>query len=236
MEQNENRFFKYLWRFNALVIAGAAVLCILIGSFAAIMIFKEETGVRHVTNVVNIGGRPQVKEEFILGYPDVMTGTDYIKIPLYRDQHYEMSSYSKKSGGNEVNYLFVSASSNEGRWLLETTDQLFISETILSERLKNLPAEEAKVLGVVYSLVEKDSDGDGRLTNRDLITVSASDAGGRSYRELIEGIERLYAIRQIADDKFLVLYQANKETISGLYSVPSMTQISQQKIPQVRLE
>jgi len=236
MEQSENKFFKYIWRFNALVIAGAAVLCILIFSFAAIKIFMDETRERHVTNVVNVGENAKVNEEFVLGYPDTMAGTDYVRTPLYRDQSYDMSYYLKSSGGDEVNYLFLNASNNESKWLLESTNQLFISDTVLSDKLKNLPAETNKAVGIVYSLVEKDSDGDGRLTNKDAITISTSSTDGTQYRKLIEGIDRLYSVKQITDDKVLVLYQKNKETVSELYSIPSMKQLSRHNIPQVNLK
>jgi hypothetical protein len=235
MEKGENKFFRFVWRFNALAIAGAAVLCISVGSFAAIRIFMDATGERHVTNVVNVGENVKVSEEFVLGYPDMMTGTDYVRIPLYLDQSYDMSYYSKSSGGNEVNYLFLNVSNNESKWLLEGTSQLFISDTVLSDKSKDLPDEASKTVGFVYALVEKDSDGDGRLTNKDAITISASNADGTQYTKLIEGIEWLYSTRQIADDKFLILYRKNKETVSVLFGVPSMKQIASQKLQLVNV-
>jgi hypothetical protein len=236
MEQSENRFFKYIWRFNALVIAGAAVVCMMVGVYFIAQIFKEETRERHVTNVVNVGENAEVNEDFVFGYPDTMVGTDYVKIPLYRDQPYDMQYYSKSSEWNEVNYLFLNASNNESKWLLDGTNQLFISDISLSDKLEDRPTETNKTVGFVYELVEDDSDDDGRLTNRDAITISTSNTNGTQYKKLIEGIDRLYSVRQIADDKLLVLYQKNKETVSELYSVPSMKQISQQKIPQVNLK
>lgn len=50
-----------------------------------------------------------------------------------------------------------------------------------------------------------------------------------------EGIERLYSIQQIADDKVLVLYQKNQQTISELYNVPAMVRLQQSSIPKVNL-
>lgn len=236
MEQNENRFFKYIWRFNALAIAGAAVLCILLGSYLAIELFKNETRERRITNVVNVGDQAKLKEEFALGYPDILPGTEYVRIPLYLDQSYDMSHYSKSSSGNEVNFLFLKTSNNESRWLLEKTNQLFISDLILYDKFEAAPTGAAKASGIIYAMVERDTDGDGRLTDKDIITVSKSDVDGRNSENLIEGVERLYSVKQIADDKFMVLYQKNRETISELYSTPSMTQISQRKIPHVKLD
>jgi hypothetical protein len=236
MEQSENKFFKYIWRFNALVIAGAAVVCMVVGVYFIILIFKEETRERRVTDVVNVGENAEVNEDFVFGYPDTMVGTDYVKIPLYRDQSYDMQYYSKSSERNEVNHLFLNASNNESKWLLDGTNQLFISDMALSDKIEGLSTETNRTVGFVYQLVEDDSDDDGRLTNKDAITISTSNADGTQYKNLIEGIDRLYSVRQIADDKLLVLYQKNEETVSELYSVPSMKQVSQQKIPKVNLK
>jgi hypothetical protein len=52
---------------------------------------------------------------------------------------------------------------------------------------------------------------------------------------LIEGVDQLYSVKQIADDKVLVLYQKNRETVSALYGVPSMALLMQASVPKVSL-
>jgi len=42
VQPSESRFFKYVWRFNALAIAGAATTCILLGLSAGLSIFNAE--------------------------------------------------------------------------------------------------------------------------------------------------------------------------------------------------
>ena len=237
MEINDNnKFFKYVWRFNAFVIAGAAILCILLGGFAAMKIFIDETRERHVTNVVNVGEQTKVKDKFVLGYPYTIEGTDYVRVPLYRDESYDMSYYSKSRGGNEVNYLFMNSGNGENKWLMQATNQLFISDIVLLEKLKTSRDENNKAVGVVYALVEKDTNGDNRLSDKDAITIGTSSLDGSSYKKLIENIDRLYALKQIADNKVIVLYQKNKNTMSEVYEVPSMKKVSGTPIPKVNLE
>lgn len=235
MDQSENKFFKYVWRFNALIIAGAAAIFVfLLGGSIVIDLFQNKTRERGVANVVNLGGSGKADEKFVLGYPARIVGTHYVKIPLYRDQSHDRSDYASSSQKTEVNYIFLNASTNESKWLLENTNQLFISDTALTE--KSLPAETSKAVAIVYTMVDNDSDGDGRLTTKDLITLSTSNIDGTDHRKLIQGIDRLYSVTQTADDKVLVLYEKNRETLSELYSVPSMKQLSQQKISQVNLK
>jgi len=45
------------------------------------------------------------------------------------------------------------------------------------------------------------------LSNLQLEDATTPD--GTNYRKLIEGVDQLYSVKQIADDKVLVLYQMN---------------------------
>ncbi|TAL40195.1 MAG: hypothetical protein EPN97_00520 [Alphaproteobacteria bacterium] len=230
---DNNKFFRFVWRFNAIVIAGGAVLCILLGSFAAIKILKSETRTRHVTNLVNLGNQTEIKDELVVGSPRMMAGTDYAEAPLYRVQSYDMSYYSKSSGRNDVNFLFFDGRTGESKWLMPTTAQLFIAHEALVEKPDNITAGKNKVIGIVYTVVEKDTNGDSRLTEKDKITVSYSLPNGSEYKKLVEDIERLHGIEQIGDNRLIVFYEKNKETISEIYELPSLERISQKAIPKI---
>ena len=234
-----NRFFDYVWRFNALAIAAAAILCLLLGLYAGVSIFKQETRTRRVTNVVNIGDKDKISEEFTLGTPSIIAGTQYVRAPLYRGQSYSGSTasyYSKSSEQNVVNYLFLNSSTNESWWLFENAGQLLISSQVLSNKLKKtIPDEQNAAIAILYTVVERDSNGDNRLTDKDAVSLAASDVDGTKYRKLIEGIERLYSVQQIADDKVMVLYQKDQTTLSELYSLPAMVRLQQSSIAKINL-
>ena len=233
-----NRFFDYVWRFNALAVAAATILCVLLGLYAGAIIFKQETRSRRVTNVVNIGDKDKISEEFTLGTPITVAGTQYVRVPLYRGQSYGASSapyYSKISEQNLVNFLFLNSSTTESRWLFENAGQLLISSQVLTNKLKALPDEQNAAVAMIYSVVERDSNGDNRLTDKDAVSLATSAVDGTNYRKLIEGIERLYSVQQIADDKMLVLYQKDQTTLSELYSVPALVRLQQSSIPKINL-
>jgi hypothetical protein len=89
---------------------------------------------------------------------------------------------------------------------------------------------------MLYVVVDRDSNGDGRLSERDAQSVAASAVDGTDYRKLIEGIEQLYSVQQISDDRVLVLYQKDAQTVSELYSVPSMQPLTKANISKVGLK
>ena len=136
VKRSESGFFKYVWRFNALAIAGAATVCILLGIYGGVTLYKEETRSRRVTNVVNVGEHENVSEEFSLGSPTIVAGTPYVRIPLYRGQSYSASYYSKRSELNAVNFLFLNVSTNESRWLFERAGQLVVDSRVLFSKLR----------------------------------------------------------------------------------------------------
>jgi hypothetical protein len=233
--RNADNFFRYVRRFNALAIACAAIAFVLLSAYAALTIFKETTRTRRVTNVVNVGENEKVSEEFSLGAPVAIVGTSYVRVPLIRGQSYSASYYSKRTDQNVVNYLFLNISTNKSKWLFERADQLIVENQVLFNKLKTSPEESRTSVGVFYVVVDRDSNGDNRLSERDAVSLAASAVDGTNYRKLIEGIEQLYSVQQIADDKLLVLYQKNQQTFSELYSVPAMLPLKQANIPKVGL-
>ena len=235
VQQYENGFFKYVWRFNALAIAGATTICILLGLYGGLTIFKEETRPRRVTNVVNVDQQDKVLEEFSLGTPSAMAATSYVQVPLYRGQSYGVGSIYSKGSQQAVNLLFLNSSTNESRWLFNGVGQLLLDSQVLFNKLKDAPDQPRAAVAVVHVVVEKDTDGDKRLTGKDAISLATSATDGTNYRKLIEGIDQLYSVQQIADDKVLVLYQKNRETVSELYGVPSMAPLAQASVPKVNL-
>jgi hypothetical protein len=235
VQQNENAFFKFVWRFNALAIAGAATTCILLGVFAGLSIFDAETRPRRVTSVVNVDQENKASEEFSLGNPSAIAGISYVQIPLYRGRHYGVGSIYSGGSQQMVNLLFLNISTNESRWLFDGVGQLVLDSHVLFDKLKDTNDQSRTAVAVVHVVVERDSDGDKRLTEKDVISLATSATDGTNYRKLIEGADQLYSVKQIADDKVLVLYQKNRETVSELYGVPSMAPLMRASVPKVNL-
>jgi hypothetical protein len=235
VQQNENGFFKFVWRFNALAIAGAATTCIALGLPIALSIFNAEPRTRRVTNVVNADPENKAAEEFSLGTPGKIAGIPYVQVPLYRGRHYGVGSIYSSGSQQTVNFLFLNIASNESRWLFNGVGQLILDSHTLFDKLKDANDPSRTAVAVVHVVVEKDTDGDNRLTEKDAISLATSATDGTNYRKLIEGVDQLYSVQQIADDKVLVLYQKNRETVSELYGVPSLAPLIRTIVPKVNL-
>ena len=231
-QPSESRFFKYVWRFNALAIAGAATTCILLGLSAGLSIFNAEPRPHRATHIVNVDQEDKASEEFSLCNPNAIAGISYVQVPLYRGRRYGVGSIYSGGSQQVVNLLFLNISTNESRWLFNGVGQLVLDSHTLFNKLKdaNDPSR-----AVVHVVVEKDTDGDKRLTEKDAISLATSATDGTNYRKLVEGVDQLYSVKQIADDKVLVLYQKNRETVSALYGVPSMALLMQASVPKVSL-
>jgi hypothetical protein len=234
VQPSESRFFKYVWRFNALAIAGAATTCIVLGLSAGLSIFNAEQRPHRVTNIVNVDQEDKASEEFSLGNPSAIAGISYVQVPLYRGRRYGVGSIYSGGSQQVVNLLFLNISTNESRWLFNGVGQVLDSHTLFN-KLKDANDPSRAAIAVVHVVVEKDTDGDKRLTEKDAISLATSATDGTNYRKLIEGVDQLYSVKQIADDKVLVLYQKNRETVSALYGVPSMALLMQASVPKVSL-
>jgi hypothetical protein len=98
VQPSESRFFKYVWRFNALAIAGAATTCIVLGLSAGLSIFNAEPRPHRATHIVNVNQEDKASEEFSLGNPSAIAGISYVQVPLYRGRRYGVGSIY--SGGS----------------------------------------------------------------------------------------------------------------------------------------
>jgi hypothetical protein len=206
-----DRFFRSVWRFNALAIATVAVLLVLSGLFAVVTIAYDHMRSRRVTDVVNVGEQDAVSDRFHLGTPRAIAGTPYVEASLHRSQSY--------GDGSDVNVLFVNIFTNESRWLFEGTGQHILGNHWMFDRADE--RRTAVAVGAFYIVGDRD-------TNVSLVAVAAD---GTHYTKLIEGIEKVYSVKQVADDKALVLYLKDKQAMSALFSLPSMAPLAQAKLP-----
>lgn len=228
--QDNNRFFQLIWRVNALAIAGVAVIAALLGIFALIAIFIEQTRDREVSDVLTIDPQKPREDGVRLGYPDSVLGTQFTRLPLYREQKTSLTYYSKSSSDNMVNDLFVDTSTGQSQWLFKGTDRLILSQRNI---LRQLQAPRLEATSIVYTLIEKDTSGDGRLASDDRVSVGFSATDGTSYTALITDIEKLFSVEQVADDKVMIVYVRGGESRFTIYSTPGFAVLSDKALPKL---
>jgi len=95
-----------------------------------------------------------------------------------------------KEADSVRNYLFVDAKSRSSYWLLPTMDKLILRDHDLPET--EYGAKRLPVRAVVYTIVDTDSDKDGRLTDRDRKTVGITGPDGTDLRRVAEDVEEVH--------------------------------------------
>jgi hypothetical protein len=230
---DSNRFFRFLWRANALVIFCVALLAGLLGLYGLFYIVKDNIRNREVTDVLIVNPEQQVEEETILGYPRAIPGTTFVRIPLYREQKTDLSYYSKSSNANTVNEVFIDSATGNSVWLFKGTQRLILGSVDILSKLK---AEAPLATAIVYTVAEKDTDANGRLTPSDHVSVGFSNPQGNTYNPLLEDIEKLFATEQVADDRLMVLYAKNGESRIVTFSLPAFNVIKDTLLPKLEAQ
>ena len=64
----ENKFFRYVWRINGLILMITGLLAIGVLVFAGYKIYTETSRERNTRNIVNVQEETQIKEIWKLGY------------------------------------------------------------------------------------------------------------------------------------------------------------------------
>ena len=200
----ENRFFRFVWRFNGLVLMAAGVLAIGVLGFASYKIYKDVRRERTSRNIVKVTENQSVDEKWRLGYLTKIEGSPYLMIPLYSDQSYAQSYYSKSSQSIR-NILFIHTETNERKWLYNTNEYLIVNDELLSEKEYN--EKNRQIRAILYTVIKEDTNGDKRLTNDDEIVVALSKPGGEGYKEILSGVQVFVGHRFLNKDTMLIVYQ-----------------------------
>ena len=227
----KTKFFKNVWRFNGLIISVAGVLAIVVLFFAGYHVIKDIFRKRQVRNIVNIAENDNVKEEWTLGYMRQLDGTEYVMVPLQSDQSYAQSYYSKSSYSVR-NFLFINVKTNGKEWLFPNNKWLIANNYTLSE--KEHREKDRKIRAILYNIVKSDTNEDGRLTEKDKLTIALSSPSGKNYREILAAIDLFIGHSLMGSDTMLILYQKNNIGYSANVSLKDFTLSNQSELPKIK--
>jgi len=228
---DENRFFKFVWRFNGIVLMVAAVLVIGVLSIAGgYNIFRDSTREKEVRNIVNVTDETDSDEKWKLGYLKDVVGTPYLMIPLHSDQSYAHSYYSKSSYSTR-NYLFINSDTNHKRWLLDTNEYLIMNDEMLS--VEKYDAKDSKVRAILYHMVKEDTNDDNRLTHDDLSVVAFSKPDGTEFREVLSDLDVFIGHRVLDQNSTLLIYQKKGKGYSATLSLENLVLSTATELPKV---
>jgi len=226
----ENRFFKFVWRFNGIVLMVAGILAIGGLGFGVYGIITDVAGKKEAKNIVNVTDDTDVDERWRLGYLRDVNETPYIMVPLHSDRSFSRSYYSKSSYSTR-NYLFINTETNQKRWLLGTNDYLIVSDEMLA--VGECGETDCKTIAILYHVVKEDTNGDDRLTHDDLSSVALSKPDGTEFKEIISGLDVFIGHRLLDETSMLFIYQKKGIGYSATLSLEDFVLSGASELPKV---
>lgn len=165
----ESGFFRWVWRFNALALAGVLVLAAAVGAAALYEIVRSVTADRHVSDLVDPAPEAEKATEERLGALTALGETGLLWTPLERRTRSALA-YSSKQAAAVIDYLVYDPATGEGRLLLGRRPSLILEARMLRGARKDRAV--GPDLALLARFVTEDGDGDGRFSAADPATLA----------------------------------------------------------------
>jgi hypothetical protein len=236
--ENENWFFRLVWRFNALVIASlAAVLLALFGGNFVNEFFLAKPTLEKPENFVSGQKSKSASVTYSLGSHERLDGTPYVLAILTRTslpatQRFALSS-GRSSDRDEttVNYLLLDGRTAAGRWLLPGLNHAVSHvELRTSAPVSDVSHETVTALLVDSIPVVAGDNGALQLSTPETlyyVPVAGSEAKKFFTAEVIDSTE------QIDSKTILIFYRNNSLRRVASFSIPELRQLADEPIPKV---
>lgn len=226
----ESKVFKNIWRFNALIIAAAGCLAIVIMLFAGYMIYKDNTRTKHRNEIVNVDPETKVEETFRLGRIDHVKGSKTVIVPLYSDQSFNLK-YSGKSTASTRNLMFSNMHTELNKWLLPTNKYLIPRYNLINE--SNSYDKENDIITILYHIVKSDTNNDNRLTTNDALTIALSNPEGDNYKEVLSNVDSVLGYDLINTQAIAIMFNRNGQGYTAYINLTDFTVKKEIALPKI---
>ena len=246
MSLDENRFFRFLWRFNAILLALAGVL--LIGVLSTLLVQAWIT--RHAYQPVPEGRFAPVpkaaEQNYTFRLSDQSNFGSLAEEQLYALQRYKgapssygladetVGSSSSDRFTDSVNLLAVNIITGASHWLFEGYRRAVVDQQSIYSGgpAPVAPAPLAKPIALVIRTVDKDTNNDGRFDFHDRQSLYYYRSGDERAAKFFEA-EYILSTRQVEGGNFFVVYEEGQSAIAATFRVPDFKLLSQHKLPDV---
>ena len=202
------RFFGWVWRVNGLMILAASVLAVvLIGIFIATQL-RDWFRTRQATDVVNLVEEQVQGTRSHLGRFEQIAGTGVLRASLNIEQAYELGTISKESTSVQ-NFLYFELRTQQSYWLLPGYRGLVLENHLYPDRAYD--DVSTPVLAALFELIDADSNGDGKLSYSDRLTLAISDPVGKQLLRVVKDVERFNGAYLLDAQTLVVLYSTRGE-------------------------
>lgn len=213
-------FFKWVWRFNALVLAAAVtlMLCVFVWEMTSSLrrsLFQPQTTNTLITPTIQTDEtedkdqpNPAEVRRYFSAPLEYSAGSPYA-LPLRVEQEYDNRGISKSSVGNTVNYRIIDTETQTSRWLFPKGNRLILDSRPVTFRKQAQPEQN---LGMILSIVESDTNGDGRLSRRDTMTLYLVDSTWSEPAKITEGVISVLRIHPVSPSQIDLIFNTDYGT------------------------
>jgi len=225
--RKSQKFFRYIWRINSVLIllaAGATTL-------GVVWILVQEFGfkaarVREAEAGIAVTG-PNAKPDLVLSRASVVQGTQVMRAELQR-----FSGGAKFSSGYNSetrNILFIEPGQKAVRWLLPDNDHIIVGSSDINDQDHKESGEKQVIVTAVLvkSATESPESALGRLL--------LFDPAGKRIVEVADHV-RTIQVATINRGELDVLYERDKRLFLDVYDPQSIGKLREQEIevPQIK--
>jgi len=234
----EDGFFKWLWRYNGVMIACVATFafCALAWEFTRDLRRSFAPDTRNVIAAPSGNGPTAaavpatVDRVFYSGaLPSNTPGLYAVRV--YTEQTLETDYISKGSTQNIINYMVINTADSTARALFGQGTRL-ITDT--REFRTRPPRGQSLQAGFILSVVEQDTNADGRFSYSDSKTLYFVGPDWSTPVRLVDDTDHLQHMQAVGDDGFDLLYTKDGDTFMQRFSLPEGVAGTLTKLPPVR--
>lgn len=211
------RFFRYLWRVNAVLIAIAAAGVAVAVVVVTIETIQSNVRRREAAAASVIPGKPANKELHLGGLVPV-EGTSIFRATLSTQQH--VSSFSSGGDSDTRNILFVDTATGTATWLLPSDKESIARNEDVTE-----PGERKPPLATV-ALVKPSGENADTATGRLLIL----DVAGRHVEQFASDVHALDGVSITPAGDIAVLFQKNRKYYLALFDRTTRAKRSEREL------
>jgi hypothetical protein len=229
---DQNFFFKWVWRFNALALA----LILLAGASAfAIPFFswRVAPAIESAIDPVPPAAEPSIYQ-WTIQPPRDERGEGVLALEIPAPYERGGSFSSGPSINKVVNYLFVDTNTGATRWLFPTHKQVITATDYVTETMSPMPGMPAQgpATAIVFDVVSGDpaTFSFGKPAK---YQVYASKPDGTGLTKLLEDLDEAPTFVPMGKDKIFLRAQSNGKPFAASYSLVDFKQISRTELSEL---
>ena len=227
-----------------IIVAGGFVLIVTYGIYAVTShksAFRERESTPLVKTLPKAGEESATPPVYTFGRPEKMGDFMLSRLSIARKSKFSgLSSDSSYYGwGKTINYLFLDPASGKSHWLWQQPLPLVLGEhpyLLRADRDKTANVKEKKDLGLLVSLVEKDTNFDGKLDDEDELTLAVIKPDGKTVLHLLKNLTRISSVTPVDENRALLIYEREGKTYSAMYAPKDYAISLEQDIPQIVIQ